>query len=89
MLEISTRTPGTIGFFRHLGVNLPLLSVFDAMGFDVKANKHDFNVELFRSTKNRYKYSFSYTKVYLDFDDTLIINNKVNLDVIFLCLSMQ
>lgn len=82
LLEVSTRVPGTIGFYRHKGVNLPLLSVFDAMGFNLEIELNDFDVEMMRDLKDRYKYSFNYQRVYLDFDDTLVLNNKVNLDVI-------
>ena len=52
------------------------------MELDVNIEMNDFDIELFRATRNKYKYSFSYKRVYLDFDDTLIINEKVNLDVI-------
>src|SRR5690606_840996 len=80
LLEISTRTAGTMGYFRHKGVNLPLFSVFDALGMDVEIKKQDFDVTLFRTTINKYKYDFSYSHVYLNYDDTVIINNKVNRD---------
>lgn len=82
LLEISTRAAGTMGFYRHKGVNLPLLSIFDALGYKVSIQENNYDIELFRSTKNRYKYSFNFKKVYLDFDDTLVQDGKVNLDVI-------
>lgn len=82
LLEVSARVAGTMGYFRHKGVNLSLLSVFDAMDMDVRVDESDFDVELFRSTLNRYKYTFHFTRVYLDLDDTLIVNGNVNIDVI-------
>ncbi len=82
LLEVAARAASTMGYFRHKGVNLPLLSVFDAMDMDVQVHESAHDVELFRSTENRYKYSFNYEKVYLDLDDTLIMNGKVNTDVI-------
>lgn len=83
LLEISTRTAGTMGYFRHLGVNLPLLSVFDMMDMDVSINlTNNYEAILFRATQNRYKFSFSYSHIYLDYDDTLIINNQVNIELI-------
>lgn len=81
LLEISTRTAGTMGYFRHKGVNLPLFSVFDALDMDVEIKKQNFNVTLFRTTCNKYKYDFTYSSVYLDYDDTIIINGKVNKDI--------
>ena len=81
LLEVSTRTAGTMGYFRHKGVNLPLFSVFDALGMDVEIKKQKFNVTLYRTTVNKYKYEFSFSHLYLDYDDTVIINNRVNRDV--------
>lgn len=81
LLEVSTRTAGTMGYFRHKGVNLPLFSVFDALDMDVEIKKASFDVTLFRTTINKYKYSFTYSSVYLDYDDTVIVNDKVNKDV--------
>jgi hypothetical protein len=82
LLEVSTRTAGTMGYFRHKGVNLPLFSVFDALDMDVEIRKQNFDVTLFRTTKNKYKYSFTYDCVYIDYDDTVIVNNKVNKEMI-------
>lgn len=82
LLEVSARVAGTMGYFRHKGVNLPLLSVFDALDMDVEVRESGYDVELYRSTRNRYRYAFEYTRVYLDFDDTVIVNGKVCLDVI-------
>jgi len=79
LLEVSTRTAGTMGFFRHKGVNLPLLSIYDALDMDVKIFESKHSIELFRITKNKFKYDFDYTTVYIDYDDTLIINGKINI----------
>lgn len=82
LLEISTRVAGSMGFFRQKGVNLPLLSIFDAMDMDIEINANSFEIEMFRSTINRYDLSIDYDNIYIDFDDTLIINNKVNTTLI-------
>ena len=82
LLEVSTRVAGSMGFFRQKGINLPVLSVFDAMNKDIEIMANDFKVELFRSTINRYKLDIAYDNIYIDFDDTLIVNGKVNLSLI-------
>ncbi|WP_417350506.1 ATP-grasp domain-containing protein [Flavobacterium alkalisoli] len=79
LLEVSTRTAGTMGFFRHKGVNLPLLTIYDALGMDVEIFKYGYELELFRVTKNKFKYGLEYDTVYVDYDDTLIVNGKVNI----------
>src|SRR5690606_40520335 len=78
LLEVSTRTAGTMGFFRHKGVNLPLLSVYDALDNPVEIMENNYELELFRTTINVFKYGFEYDKAYIDYDDTLIVNGKVN-----------
>ena len=77
-MEFSVRQAGTMAFYRQLGVNFAALSVFDAMGYDVKITFNDYNLTLDRSLKNSYKFDYEYEKLYIDFDDTLIINGKVN-----------
>jgi len=81
LLEVSTRTAGTMGYFRHKGVNLPLFSVYDALDMDVEINKADFDVTLFRTTRNKYKYNIKYSCAYIDYDDTVIVNGKVNREI--------
>lgn len=78
LLEVSTRAAGTGGFFRHKGVNLPLLTIFDLLDMSVEIEPNNYDVELFRSTINLYRYSFEYYNVYVDFDDTLLVNGRVN-----------
>lgn len=82
LLEVSTRPPGTGGFFRHKGVNLPLLTVFDLLERPVEIRPGTFEIELFRSTNNFYRYSFEFKHVYVDLDDTLILNDRLNADLI-------
>ncbi|UJP08917.1 ATP-grasp domain-containing protein [Microbacterium sp. KUDC0406] len=82
LLEVSTRAPGTGGFFRHLGVNLPLLTIFDLLDRPVEIRPAPFQVEMFRSTTNHYRYSFTYDHVYVDLDDTLIVRGAVNADLV-------
>lgn len=90
LLEVSTRAPGSGGFFRHKGVNLPLLTVFDLLGRPVEISSSPFQVEMFRSTTNHYRYTFSFAHIYVDLDDTLIINGRVNADLVrFLYLAVS
>lgn len=82
LLEICTRMATTMSFARFKGVNLPLLTLFSNMGLDIKAQVTHNNIKLYRCSQTKVKYNFSYENVYIDFDDTLIINNKVCLDAI-------
>jgi hypothetical protein len=82
LMEFSVRQAGTMNFYRQLGINFAALSLFDAMGYDVKIIFNDYNLTLDRSLKNCYKLDYYYDKIYIDFDDTLIVNEKVNTTLI-------
>lgn len=80
LLEFAVRQASTMGLYRQIGVNFALLTLFDRMGKDVSILKNHYSIELDRCLYNRYKIEYEYDKVYLDFDDTLIVNNEINID---------
>jgi hypothetical protein len=82
LLEISTRCAGSMCMARAKGVNLPLLSVYDAMGWDVTAMVNPYHVTMDRTLISRYQMDYPYDTVYFDFDDTLVIRGKVHLPAI-------
>ena len=82
-MEISTRCSGTNCLTRARGVNLPLLSVYIAMGYDIDVHPNDYSVKMDRAFISRYKIDYEYDVVYFDFDDTLIVRDKVNLKAIW------
>ncbi|KKR22182.1 MAG: Carbamoylphosphate synthase large subunit short form [Candidatus Moranbacteria bacterium GW2011_GWA2_39_41] len=85
LLEIAPRVAGTMALSRIRGVNLPLLSLYDFMGINVSILMNSFEVEIDRALSEKYKTNIAYDNMYIDFDDTLIIDNKsVNLKAISL-----
>ena len=78
LMEFAARQSSTMGLYRHTGVNFALLSIFDALNLDVRILKNDYDVVLSRNLQNRYKMSYNYRRVYIDFDDTIVIGGKVN-----------
>lgn len=82
LLEIAPRIAGTMGLSRARGVNLPLLSLFDAEGLDLSIFRNEYDVVIDRALENAYTHSIKYSHVYLDFDDLVIYDNKVNPSVI-------
>ena len=83
LLEISSRCAGTMCLTRARGVNLPLLSAYVAMGYDISVVPNNYTVEMDRTLISRYTIDYDYDAVYFDFDDTLIVDNKVNLKAIW------
>lgn len=78
LLEVASRLGGSSALYRNKGVNFALLSVFNSFGFDVEIIENKYTIELDRALSNKYKIDFEYEEVYVDFDDCLIINEKVN-----------
>jgi len=83
LLEISTRIPGASNILTNYGINMCLLSIYIHLNKDVSISHLDVNeLETLKIYKNYYDVKIEYDNVYIDFDDTLILNDKVNLDII-------
>lgn len=82
LMEISPRIPGTMGVSRNLGINFPLLTLFNMWGYDIDIIDNKLEITLDRAFVSRYKTNVSYKKVYMDFDDTLYLGEKVNIQMI-------
>jgi hypothetical protein len=78
LMEIAPRIAGTMSLVRSKGVNLVLLSLFDAMGYDVEVFENSYSIVVDRALGETYKHDIKYRHVYLDFDDLVIFEGKVN-----------
>ena len=90
LLEICVRQAGTMVFFREFGFNFPALTLFDFMEQDISPLVNDFDLTLDRCIHNSFKLKYYYKNVYIDFDDTIIVNDKVNttaIRFIYQCLN--
>jgi hypothetical protein len=90
LMEIAPRVAGTMGLVRGKGVNLALLSLFDAMDYDVSVFENDYDMVIDRALQNKYQHNIKYNHVYLDFDDLVIFEDKVNplvMAFVFQCLN--
>ncbi len=83
LLEISTRCAGTMALTRATGVNLPLLSVYTALGHDIVVHQNACPVVMDSALIRRYRIGYAYDTVYMDFDDTLIVRGKVFLKCVW------
>ncbi len=82
LLEIEPRVAGTMAFHRVKGINFPLLYVYETLGYNVSLLLNNFDYDIDRALVNRYRHSLDYSTVYIDLDDTIIVNDKINLDAI-------
>lgn len=83
LLEIASRLGGSSLLSRAIGVNLALLSLFDAFDYDVKVFSNDYKVILDRALESKYKTDIEFDSVYCDYDDCLILNKTyVNTELV-------
>jgi len=78
LMEVAPRIAGTMGLVRCKGINLALLSLFDRTGYDVGIIENNYEMTIDRALQNSYKHNITYKHVYLDFDDLVIFDSKVN-----------
>ena len=84
LLEVSTRIAGASSINRLIGCNLPLLSVYLHFNYPVEIIKNEYNFTVNKYLRNHFDFKLlkDYNNIYIDLDDTLIVNNKVNTNII-------
>ncbi len=91
LMEIAPRIAGTMALIRCKGVNLVLMSLFDRLGYDVDVLENNYHLVLDRALGSiYYQHDIKYKHVYLDFDDLVIFEGKVNpvvMAFIFQCMN--
>ena len=78
LMEVAPRIAGTMGLSRNRGINMPLLTLYNMLGVDVHIIDNGADIMLDRAFISRYKNDIEYYTVYVDLDDTLIQDGKVN-----------
>lgn len=80
LLEVAPRISGTMATSRALGVNFPLLSLYTTLGIEVSILPNaEYWVRIDRALTNRFSLPWlNYSVVYVDLDDTLVVNGGVN-----------
>jgi predicted ATP-grasp superfamily ATP-dependent carboligase len=84
LMEIASRFGGSSSVFRAKGINFAELSLYNIFEKPVSIIENDFGVTLDRALTNKYHLDIQYNHAYIDFDDTLIVHNKVNTELISL-----
>jgi len=83
LLEIACRIPGAMCVNRVRGVNFSWLSILNMQHQNVEPLFYNnVPVECIKMFKNIYRKQYTYDTIYCDLDDTLIINGKVNVDLV-------
>jgi carbamoyl-phosphate synthase large subunit len=82
LMEIAPRISGTMATYRALGINFALLSIYENDGTEIRIMPNNYEVQIDRALENRYKHNLKYNKVYVDLDDTIVIDNTINSQLI-------
>ena len=77
-MEASVKVAGNSNTFRGIGANLPLLMVYDYLDYDVEVYTNNYSIEVDRALFSRYIVDLEYDTIYIDFDDTITKDGKVN-----------
>ncbi len=88
LLEIGLRPAGASSIRRAQGVNLPLMSIHQTLGKEITALDHNINTVASRVVGASVSHDFCFERVYVDLDDTLIINGGLNtklIEFLFFC----
>ncbi len=92
LLEVAPRIAGSMSTHRVLGVNFPLLTIFEHERLELKLITLPMIVELDRALHNRYRIQLPCEALYVDLDDTLLLRDVVNLDalrLVFSCINRK
>lgn len=84
LLEVASRIAGTSGFTRCMGANLPLLTLYTFQGQCIKEIPVIGHKKLHidRALYNAYKTDIEFDSVYVDWDDTIVVNGHLNMQLI-------
>lgn len=90
LLEVAPRIAGSMSTHRVIGVNFPLLTIFEQERAPIRMLLNGDDIELDRALRNRFRHPIRFSTLYIDLDDTLILNEKINIDavnLVFQCLN--
>jgi carbamoyl-phosphate synthase large subunit len=82
LLEVAPRVAGSMSTHRMMGVNFPLLSIFEMERLPLSILVNAGDIEVDRALGNRYRHTLRYGTLYVDLDDTLLIDGAINTHLI-------
>lgn len=92
ILEIASRLGGSSSLYRGKAINFALMSVYDAFDVNVEILENSYDLELDRALDSKFKLNVDFSTVYVDFDDCLIVDSKINIQLLsflFKCINMD
>lgn len=82
LLEVATRVSGTMMVNRAKGINFVELALWQATGHEVSVNASPGQVIVRRTLDPHYQFDQEFDRLLIDFDDTLLVNGKLNIELV-------
>jgi hypothetical protein len=82
LLEIACRFAGSSVIHRMNGINFAYLNILNELHDNLELINNNLSIKIDRSFDFKCKTNISFKNVYIDLDDTIIIKNKINIDMI-------
>jgi hypothetical protein len=82
LLEVAARIAGSSGLTHLSGFNLMEAAIYNMLGYDIAGFMNSYHLCIDRALDVKCKLDLSYEFIYIDLDDTIIINGKVNSELI-------
>lgn len=82
LVRITPRVDLKTIFFRILGINFPLLSIYECERDNFQILYNNYEIEFYYAQIKKFKIPISYKTIYIDLDDTIIIKNALNTQII-------
>ena len=79
LLEVGLRVAGASGIQRLVGVNLPLMAIYQMKGEPVSVIRQHTLPGVWNSG---FELGFEYSQIFVDFDDTIIVKSETNLPLL-------
>jgi hypothetical protein len=76
LLEIGPRVSGTMMLNRARGINFVELAIYQKLGFNIEVVVNDIDISLARALVPIYKHNIEFDNLYIDFDDTLFLDER-------------
>lgn len=92
LLEVAPRIAGSMALHRVMGINFPLLSIFEHERLPLTILANPGEIEMDRALSNRFRHKISFNNVYMGFDETLLCKGKVNtmlIKLIYQCIDSE
>jgi ATP-grasp in the biosynthetic pathway with Ter operon len=84
LMEIASRFGGSSSVYRAKGINFAELTVLNHYKIDTRIICNEFRVEMDRALNNIFLMDIYFKSIYVDLDDTLLINGTVNYELVAL-----